>query len=365
MKKVSVRTSGGRYDIIIGTGLLSQAGSWIRRSGLTGTSKIMIVTQAPVYRFYGEALRRSLTKYFEVRVHRLPDGEIAKSERELFRLYRELLRQGFERRDGLVALGGGVVGDVTGFAAATYLRGIPYVQIGTTLLAQVDSAIGGKTGINLPEGKNLAGAFYPPRLVISDAGVLKTLPDRHFRASLAEVVKYGVIRSGTLFRFLERNASKILRKDPSSLERIVEESSRIKAQVVGWDEFETRGERMILNFGHTFGHGFEQAGHYRRWLHGEAVSIGMVCAARMAARMKLFSGTEAVRIVRLLVALDLPVSLRGSVKTSEVMRAMRHDKKKRGGRLRFVLPVRLGQVVVRDGVPDKLVQKVIEETGGR
>jgi len=262
--------------------------------------------------------------------------------------------------------GGGVVGDLSGYAASSYLRGVPFANIGTTLLAQVDSSIGGKTGINLREGKNLVGAFYPPKAVFSDIGTLRTLPQREFRASLAEVVKYGMIRNPQLFRDLENRAPSILAKEKSILTKVVTACARIKTQVVSRDEKETRGERMILNYGHTFGHAFEQAVRYRSIMHGEAVSIGMVCAAQLAQKLKLLSGLDVLRQTDLLKRLGLPVSIgKYRLKVQVLCQAMMYDKKRKSGKLRFILPDRIGHVVVRDDIPMHLVRKVLAEVGGR
>lgn len=349
MKKISVHSSRGNYSIYIGNRLLGKTGKILKSLDLQG--KILIVTQQKIAAKYLPALRNSL-KGKKVAVHMVADGEPAKSEKELFKIYARLCAEGFERRDTIIALGGGVVGDLAGFTAATFLRGIAFVNIPTTLLAQVDSAIGGKTGINLKEGKNLVGAFYPPRAVISDIQTLKTLPERELRASLAEVVKYGVIRDAKLFSFLEKNAAKILKKDPQSLEKIVQASAAIKAGVVSRDEHETKGERMILNFGHTYGHGFEQAGNYKKLLHGEAVSIGMVAASDLAERAGLFSKENFRRLVNLLKKLGLPVSAKSlQLSGPKILKAMHRDKKKKAGRLRFVLPKHIGQTVIQDNLP--------------
>ncbi len=366
MKSIPVKSSRGAYRIVTGRRLLEKAGNLLRRAGFK-KGKVLIVTQRGVARRHGPRLVRSLKRAgFDVFFHYLPEGERAKSEAELSRIYRTLLAHDFERRDAVFAFGGGVAGDVAGFAAATYLRGIAFFNAGTTLLAQVDSSIGGKTGINLPAGKNLAGAFYPARLVISDAETLKTLPPREFAASLGEVVKYGVISDRKLFRLLESKAADVLRREPRLLEKIVTACARIKAGVVSRDEHETRGERMILNFGHTFGHGIEKALGFRKWLHGEAVAAGMVCAARLARDMKKFSAGDVQKIIRLLIKLGLPVSLAGlNLGADEIMQAMRHDKKKSSGRLRYVLPVKIGKVRVVENIPPGLIRKILIETGAQ
>jgi 3-dehydroquinate synthase len=327
----------------------------------------MIVTQNPIARHHLRPVLKSFAgKRIKVYVHFVPDGEKAKSNSELFRLYNSLISKDFERRDWLFALGGGVVGDLTGFAAATYLRGVPFVNAGTTLLAQVDSSIGGKTGINLDEGKNLIGAFYPPKLVISDLEALRTLPHREFKASLAEVVKYGIIRSPQLFRLLEKEVKRVLAKDISVLLPVVALCARIKAGVVSRDERETKGERIILNYGHTFGHAFEQALGFKTFVHGEAVSVGMVCAAALAVRLNLCSQGAARRQFALLRALGLPVSLAGlNLHTNAILSAMARDKKKKAGKLRFVLPEKIGRVVIREDIALAEVRKVIQESGGK
>lgn len=363
MKTTPVGSIRGNYKIVTGSRLLEKTGKLVSSLGLKG--KVLIVTQEKIAGLHLKKVESSLKKSgYGTAVYLLPDGEPAKSKEELFRLFEFMLDRGFERRDAVLALGGGVTGDLSGFAASAYLRGVAFINVPTTLLAQVDSAIGGKTGINLNEGKNLVGAFYPPKLVISDIETLKTLPARELQASLAEVVKYGVIRDPKLFALLEKSAGKILNKDSRLLEMLVEASSRIKAGVVSRDEFETSGERIILNFGHTFGHGFEKAFDYRKLLHGEAVSIGMVCAAKLAVELKMFRRADAERLEDLLRAFHLPVSLSGlNAEAADILSAMMHDKKKKAGKLRFVLPVKIGKVTVRGDVPAHLIEKIILEAG--
>jgi 3-dehydroquinate synthase len=363
MKTIRVKSRSGDYPVLIGSGLLSRIGVILNDLGERG--KVMVVTQPKIKELYFKSVERSLRQAgYKVAVHCIPNGEIAKSQKELFRLHAALLKYGFERRDFILALGGGVTGDLAGFAAATYLRGIVFINAGTTLLAQVDSSIGGKTGINLAAGKNLVGCFYPPKAVISDIDTLKTLPGREFRASLAEVVKYGVIKDPSLFRLLEMKGGKILRANRALLTKIVLTSASIKAAVVSRDEFETKRERMILNFGHTFGHGFEQASGYRQLLHGEAVSLGMVCATRLAVSQGLFSVSEERRLLCVLSILGLPASfLKGSFNIRQICRAMMHDKKKRAGVLRFVLPEKIGKVVIRENINPLEIQSAIASVG--
>ncbi|MBN1687796.1 MAG: 3-dehydroquinate synthase [Candidatus Omnitrophica bacterium] len=361
MKKITVRCGRGRYSILIGKYLLDRMGSLLRLQGFSG--KVMIVTQGPVAKFHLGAAQKSLRKgKYRFCVHEIMNGEEGKSGREFFRLSHALVENDFERRDLILALGGGVVGDLAGFAAASYLRGIRFVNAGTTLLAQVDSSIGGKTGINLPQGKNLVGAFYPPSLVVSDISVLATLSDREYHSSLGEVVKYGMIRDKALFSLLAKEPERVMRRDPVILEKMVMASSRIKADVVSRDEYETKGERMILNFGHTFGHAFEQALDYRKLMHGEAVAAGMVAASEMAVTLRLFSPTERDRLVSLLGNFHLPTSLSGfGLSLPRVMNAMMRDKKKKAGKLRFVLPVKIGKVVVQENIPKDILKKTIQK----
>ncbi len=361
MKFLSVKSLRGITRIAVGRGLLKKMGALLQALGLEG--KVMALSQERVAGLYLGRIQKSISeKKFKTHVHLLPEGEAAKSEKELSRLYHAFVREDMERGDAVIALGGGTVGDVAGFAAATYLRGVPFINVGTTLLAQVDSSIGGKTGINLDEGKNLVGAFYPPRLVVSDVETLTSLPERQLRASMAEVIKYGVIRDAGLFHLLEKQSARVLQKDLRLLEKIVERSARLKAAVVGRDELETKGERMILNFGHTFGHGFEKALDFHKLAHGEAVAIGMAAAARLATHLKIFDRSEAQRLTDLLRKYRLPVTLAGlGLETRSILEAMKRDKKKTGGRLRFVLPVKIGKVAIREDVPAKLVEKVIEE----
>ena len=351
MQTIKVKSLRHNYPIYVGSGLLAQSGALLKNI-FESRCRVMVVTQKTVPAAHRSKLEKSLRKTgFQIVSHYLPNGEVAKSEKELFRLVAALLKNRFERGDALVALGGGVTGDITGFAAACYLRGIRYSQIPTTLLAQVDSSIGGKTAVNTPEGKNLVGAFNPPVAVISDVDTLQTLPARELRAALAEVIKYGVIADPKLFQFLEKNTKKILSKNKSALTRIVFDSARIKAGVVSRDEFETRGERMILNYGHTFGHGVEGALGYKKLVHGEAVALGMLMAAEMAAELEVCPGEVHRRQLSLVRAFDLPVSLsKLGITAEQVFKVMAHDKKKKSGKLRFVLPEKIGRVKIVSGL---------------
>lgn len=286
----------------------------------------------------------------------VPAGETAKSLSTVQLCYGRLAAHRLERRSFVVALGGGVVGDLAGFVAATYLRGVDFVQVPTTLLAQVDSSVGGKVGVNLQAGKNLVGAFYQPRLVLCDPDTLKTLPPREFRAGLAEVIKYGIIYDAQLFARLERDLSKLLKLDPKTLVEVVARCCQIKADVVGQDETES-GLRAILNFGHTIGHALEAISRYGKYLHGEAISIGQVAAAELSAALAALPQVEVERITHLFRRAGLPTSVELSSRDlRKLFDAMRLDKKVVGGEIKFVLAKRIGQVVRGQSVPEDLIR---------
>jgi 3-dehydroquinate synthase len=289
----------------------------------------------------------------------VPAGEVSKSLPEAARLYGEFARRAVDRKTPVIAVGGGVVGDLAGFVAATYNRGLPLVMVPTTLLAMVDSSVGGKVGINLPEGKNLVGAFHQPAAVWIDTNVLDTLPDREYRSGLAEVVKYGVILDAELFAWLEANAEAVLRREPAAVVHSVARSCRLKADVVEKDEREETGLRMVLNYGHTFAHAFESVGGYGSWLHGEAVAAGMACASRLAERRGLIPSDVTSRQVALLRRFGLPTERRMEWDTEALLSVMGRDKKNVGGRPRFILPTRLGHVAAFDGVPESQVREVL------
>lgn len=363
MKTLHVKSRSGDYPVYIGRGVLAEAASHIAKAGLG--RKVMIVSQSGVAKYYLKPLLGAFRHAgLEALLCLVPDSETAKSPAVLNQIYEKLIRNTFERRDWIAALGGGVAGDLAGFAAATYLRGVPFINIPTTLLAQVDSSIGGKTGINLKQGKNLVGAFYPPKAVIADTLTLKTLPRREIRAALGEIIKYGMIRDPQILRQLEKNAPGAMAGKPEVLEPLITASASIKVQIVSRDEFETKGERMILNFGHTFGHGFEQALGYRGIKHGESVALGMICANRLARRLNLFSSTDEARFEALIKKLDLPLSIAPyRIKTDKILSAMRRDKKNKSGHIRFVLPVKLGRVKIVAQVSEQSVRQVLRELG--
>lgn len=290
----------------------------------------------------------------------IPESESSKSLKTMQQLVHRLALRAAMRVPVLLAFGGGVVGDVTGFVAATFRRGVPYVQLPTTLLAQVDSAVGGKVGVDLPEGKNLLGAFYQPRLVYNHIGVLHSLPMRQRRSGLAEVIKYGVIADPALFAFLEEQMSACLSLQPRALRVMVERSCRIKASVVSRDERETGALRVHLNFGHTLGHALEAASRYRRWTHGEAIAIGMCAASRLSVEMGWLSEQDHLRVTRLIQAAGLPTRAKG-IAHEMVLGALQYDKKFIHGRARWVLPRRIGVVGVTETVADALVRRVLSE----
>jgi 3-dehydroquinate synthase len=359
VQTVAVAAGEQRYDILIGAGLLADARSW---QGLPKAQQALIVSNPVVEALHGAALRRALTPlYPRLGTLALPDGEAHKDWPTLNLIFDRLLAEGADRKTVLFALGGGVVGDMTGFAAACYMRGVPFVQVPTTLLAQVDSSVGGKTAINHPLGKNMIGAFYQPRRVICDLDTLTSLPAREMSAGLAEVIKYGPIADTAFLDWIEANLPRLLAREPAALAHAVRRSCEIKAAVVGEDEREA-GLRAILNFGHTFGHAIEAGLGYGEWLHGEAVGCGMVMAADLSARLGLIDSAFAARISRLVQAAGLP--LRGpALGAARYLELMRVDKKAEGGEIRFVVIESPGRAGVR-AAPDELVARVIEAHSG-
>lgn len=344
MRTLRVDLGERSYPIVIKRGLLSEIGSSAAGLGLKG--RAAVVTNPTVADLYADRVMKGLKAAgFKPVLITIPDGEEYKSLNEASKVYDGLVQHRMERSSAIIALGGGVIGDMAGFVAATYLRGVPYIQIPTTLLAQVDSSVGGKTAVNHPSGKNLIGAFYQPKAVYIDPEVLKTLPERELKAGMAEVVKYGVIWDEGFFEFLEKNSG-VLYSIGRELTRAIERSCEIKAEVVGKDETES-GLRSILNLGHTFGHAIEAASGYGTYRHGEAVSIGMVMAVGFSARLGL-CGTEIEERVRgLLSSLGLPTDA-PDIPAEALMEAMRLDKKVSGDKLRFILVTGLGKVVLKE-----------------
>jgi 3-dehydroquinate synthase len=317
-------------------------------------SRVAVITNPTVNSLYGGMARSSLSEAgFAVTVVEIPDGEEYKSAATLSAVYDALIDAGLDRKSFIVALGGGVVGDLAGFAAATYLRGIPFVQVPTTLLAQVDSSVGGKTAIDHPRGKNLIGAFYQPRLVLIDVDTLSTLPDREYRAGLAEVIKYGVAVDGPFFEYLEDQAEYISTKDQGCLEMVIRRCCEIKAHVVELDEKES-GLRAVLNYGHTLGHAFEAVAGYREMVHGEAIAIGMVLAARISAGLGHCSADDAERVTALITRLGLP-TLPPEAERSSLLAAILTDKKSHNGTISFICNKGIGQFAVEQLLPEKML----------
>jgi len=354
---VRVELGARSYDVVVGVDVLDTLGARLAALGFQG--RCGLVTSDRVGALYRRRVERSLALAgLAPVVVEIPDGESHKTLATLERVLDAMLRAGIERRTPLVALGGGVVGDLTGFAAATLLRGVPVVQVPTTLLAQVDAAIGGKTAVDHPVGKNLLGAFHQPCLVLADVGVLGTLPRRELVAGLAEVVKYGVIGDAALFVALEADPTAVLTLDPTTFVPMVAACARQKAAVVSADEREERGERAVLNFGHTVGHALETATGYGRFLHGEAVAIGMVAAARLSAALGACDATTVTRIRGLVGRLGLPVDIPTDVPASVLGAAMRADKKSAEGQIRFVAVERVGQTKLVSLAAQEIVDRL-------
>jgi 3-dehydroquinate synthase len=358
MQTVRVDLGPRSYDIALTAGDPAGVGRFVRNR-LPNARLALVVCDANTTA-HARAVADALSAVgFRTGTAVVPAGEGSKSLAEAARLYDALYDLHADRITPVVAVGGGVVGDLAGFAAATYNRGLPLVMVPTTLLAMVDSSVGGKTGVNHPKGKNLIGAFHQPAGVWIDTATLDTLPDREYRSGLAEVVKYGVILDAAFFGFLEANAAPLLARDPGALVPVVARCCRLKADVVERDEREETGLRAVLNYGHTFAHAFEAVGGYGAWLHGEAVAAGMACASRLAERLGRIDAEQTRRQVALLDAFDLPTAPRPEWPADDLLAVMRRDKKAVAGRLRFVLPSRLGHVELVDGVPEGLVREVL------
>ncbi|OGA35916.1 MAG: 3-dehydroquinate synthase [Betaproteobacteria bacterium RIFCSPLOWO2_12_FULL_62_13b] len=355
MQTLRVELGERAYAIHIGERLLSSAELILPQLDLP---RVAIVTNTTVAALYLEQLAGALeVRGVDVISIVLEDGERYKDWATLNRIYDALLDRRCDRKTTLIALGGGVVGDLAGFAAATFMRGIPFIQVPTTLLAQVDSSIGGKTGINHPLGKNMIGAFYQPRLVLADTAVLETLPPRELSAGMAEVIKHGLIRDGAFFAWLEQNMEKLLACDLDALAHAVRRCCEIKAAVVAEDERET-GVRALLNFGHTFGHAIESGLGYGNWLHGEAVAAGMVMAADLSRRTGLIAEADVERIIALLERASLPTAP-PDIAPERLLQLMRVDKKAERGKLRFVLLDAIGSASVRADLPAAALQQVL------
>ena len=358
MRTVHVSLGSRSYAIKIAPGLVDRLGRKCARLKL-GT-RCAIITDTNVGKRYAKAVFNSLVASgFSPSLIVVPAGETAKSLKTVQTGYDLLAAHRLERKSFIVALGGGVVGDLAGFVAATYLRGIAFVQVPTTLLAQVDSSVGGKVGVNLKAGKNLVGAFYQPRLVLCDLDALDALPEREFRAGLAEIIKYGIIYDAKLFALLERDLPKLLKREAKTLAAVVARCCEIKAEVVGQDETEG-GVRAILNFGHTIGHAIENSSGYGKYLHGEAIAIGQVAAARLSAGLTGLPEDDVSRIRNLFRRAGLPVALKlNSVQRRKLFTAMKLDKKVSDGEIKFVLAKKVGRVVWGQRVSEALVRQAI------
>lgn len=358
METVRVELVERSYDILIGNGLLDGVGARLKTYG--PSPKAALVSNPTVFALYGERVTDSIKKAgFDLEHVIIPDGEEYKNLETLKRIYDELLKHGLDRKSALIALGGGVVGDITGFAAATYMRGISYIQIPTTLLAQVDSSVGGKTGVDHKLGKNMIGAFWQPGLVLIDPVTLKTLPKKQLLAGLAEVIKYGVIYDSELFGFLEANRERILNLDDKAITYIIRRSCEIKADVVSKDERES-GLRAILNYGHTIGHAIETATGYTRYLHGEAVAIGMHLEAKLSQLLKGIDEGQVFRIKALIDSYGLPSEIPKDINRDDILSSMQLDKKAVAGKLKFILPESIGAVKIREDIDEKSIAGLLQ-----
>ena len=356
MKTLNVELGERRYPIHIGRGLLHQP--QLLKPYIHG-SRVAVVTNVTVAPLYLETLLQGLTAWQPVTIS-LPDGEAHKTLQVLDSIYTLLLQNRCDRKTTLIALGGGVVGDMTGYAAASYQRGVPFIQIPTTLLAQVDSSVGGKTGVNHALGKNMIGAFHQPQCVIIDTDTLNTLPDKELSAGLAEVIKYGLIGDPEFFNWLEQNLDKLLARDPQALAYAIERSCADKAAVVAADEREA-GSRALLNLGHTFGHAIETGAGYGAWLHGEAIAAGICMAADLSRRLGWLTAQEVQRIEKLIQRAKLPTRAPRSLSSARLRELMSVDKKVEAGQLRLILPKGLGQSVITADVPPTLLDQTLEQ----
>ena len=359
-KTVRVDLGERSYRICVARGAIGRAGPWIEDLEVGG--RLVVMTNRKVADLYGKKLEKSLRRSFgrrrRIEVVTMPDGERYKNLATVEKLYDRLLLKGADRQMLIVALGGGVVGDIAGFVAATVLRGVRFVQVPTTLLAQVDSSVGGKTGVNTRHGKNLVGVFHQPCLVVADPDTLVTLSARQYRAGLAEVVKYGVIASRGLFALLERRRSEVIERDGGIMTEIVARCCRLKAGIVAEDETEA-GLRRVLNFGHTIGHAIEKVTGYRRFLHGEAVALGMVAAAKVSERLGACEPTDVERLESLIEGYGLPSRIPSGVDASEIASAIGFDKKVAGSKVRFILAEGIGRCR-QEALSPRTIARVLE-----
>ena len=350
MHSIQVRLAHASYEVIVGAGVFDKLEERLSTAGLGGP--FLIVSQPRIFKALGKELRKTFP------ISLIPDGERAKTLTTVSRLLDRMVELKLTRQSTVIAVGGGVVGDVAGFVASIYMRGIAVVQVPTTLLAQVDSSIGGKTGVNHRAAKNLIGSFYQPRLVLSDPLLLKKLPDREYASGLYEALKYGIIRDAPLFEDFEKDVATFLKRDPEAIERLVARCAAIKAQVVMSDEREN-DLRRILNLGHTVGHGLEAAAKYQRIKHGEAVGYGMIAAARISTALKKLAVADRARIEAAIRSIGRLPALNG-VNSKSVLAALHHDKKIRDGAVHFILPREIGRVEITPAVPLNVVREVVK-----
>lgn len=354
MKIIRVSLGKLSYPILIGKGIIKNLHSNLKK--YLDLQNIIILTNPKIQKLYQKKINSIFKNKSTYHWLTIPEGENHKNLQTVEKLYHRLLALGANRKTGLIALGGGVIGDIAGFVAATYMRGIPYIQVPTTLLAQVDSSVGGKTGVDLPEGKNLVGSFYQPRFVLIDTDFLSTLPDREFLCGLSEVIKYGIIWDSVLFSFIEKNGKRILSHHPASLAKIIARSCEIKAHIVSRDEKEA-GLRALLNFGHTLGHAVEALSGYQKIHHGEAVARGMVYATHLSSHLGLSTPQEVPRIKNLLEKIGLPTQLPSYLRNA-YQRAVAKDKKSVGEKINFIALKKIGKVVIHPLTPQKIVQLI-------
>ncbi len=346
--KIIVGLGERSYPIYISNNFLSAVGETCKTLGLKGN--VLIITNDKIYGHYGEQTLKSFTDAnYKTEIFQIPDGEKYKCLETISQIYDHLIGGNYSRQTILAALGGGVVGDITGFAAATYMRGIKFIQIPTSLVAMVDSSVGGKTGVNHPKGKNIIGSFYQPSLVYVDTNLLKTLPCEEFIAGLAEVIKYGIIRDNNFFEFLASHSSQILKLSDDEIKKIVYTSCKIKSEIVEKDEREA-GLRAILNFGHTVGHAIETLTNYNKFKHGEAVALGMMAASFIAQEIEIFSNIYLQKLWDLIKKFKLPYKLSKDFPYDKVAEQLLKDKKVMDGKVRFVLPRKIGEVIIRDDI---------------
>ncbi|MDD4979967.1 MAG: 3-dehydroquinate synthase [Candidatus Omnitrophica bacterium] len=359
MRVLKLNLKKRSYNIVIADNAIKHLGRYI--SGLNIGSSAYVITNTPINKRHGKSLDKILKgSGLEVRFKLIPDTEKSKSIEMVSTIIRDLTAYDKKRRIFIVAFGGGVIGDLAGFIASIYRRGIAYIQLPTTLLAQVDSAIGGKTAVDLTQGKNLLGAFYQPKLVLSDIKFLKTLNARQIRNGLAEIIKYGIIKDARLFAYLEKNYRDIIKLKTSALEFIITRCSDIKAKIIQQDEREEKGMRTILNFGHTIGHAIEAAGRYKKYSHGEAIALGMLAACGVSKRLNLIDDSVAERIKGLIEKVNLPARIK-NIPLSDIIKAHYRDKKFSGSKNKFVLIKGIGKACVKENIPLKVIQEAVKE----